>query len=205
MTSSKLTSNCRKLWAISSRLRGRGQVAIGARFRCDAPLVCNGEGSVTIGDDVGIGYPLAPKLGSGSVLIQARPKNATIIIGDRTEFSNNISIIAINSIKLGEDCLISDLVSICDSDFHDLDPKQRAHPKHRSESDGQVRDVVIGNNVWICSRALILSGARIGDDSVVAAGAVVRGEFPNAVLIGGVPARTIRSFGAACPIAPVQS
>ncbi|MEL7466314.1 MAG: CatB-related O-acetyltransferase [Pseudomonadota bacterium] len=54
-------------------------------------------------------------------------------------------------------------------------------------------DVVIGSDVWIGRGATILSGANIGDGAIVAAGAVVTGAVAPYEIVGGVPARTIRS------------
>lgn len=57
------------------------------------------------------------------------------------------------------------------------------------------RPVVIGNNVWIGDRVIILPGVTIGDGSVIAAGAVVTHDVrPNSV-VGGVPARLIAMRG----------
>ncbi|WP_366943121.1 DapH/DapD/GlmU-related protein [uncultured Victivallis sp.] len=53
-----------------------------------------------------------------------------------------------------------------------------------------------GLNCWIGAKATILDGARIGDNSIVAAGAVVcRGEYPAGVILGGVPAKVIKRIG----------
>lgn len=52
-------------------------------------------------------------------------------------------------------------------------------------------NVVIGNDVWLATRAIILPGTTIGDGSIVAAGAVVRGEFPPMSVIAGSPAKVV--------------
>jgi acetyltransferase-like isoleucine patch superfamily enzyme len=52
-------------------------------------------------------------------------------------------------------------------------------------------DVVIGDDVWIGARAIILPGARIGAGAIIAAGAVVRGEIPAMAIAAGVPARVV--------------
>jgi acetyltransferase-like isoleucine patch superfamily enzyme len=52
---------------------------------------------------------------------------------------------------------------------------------------------VIENGAWVCARAIILPGVRIGKGSVVAAGAVVTHDVPPGVTVAGVPARIIRS------------
>lgn len=51
---------------------------------------------------------------------------------------------------------------------------------------------VVGNDVWIGERALIMGGVKIGDGAVVGAGAVVTKDVPNYAIVGGVPARLIR-------------
>lgn len=52
-------------------------------------------------------------------------------------------------------------------------------------------DVVIGDDVWLATRAVILPGTTIGNGSIVAAGAVVRGDFPPLSIIAGSPARIV--------------
>lgn len=54
------------------------------------------------------------------------------------------------------------------------------------------RSVVIGENVWIGARAIVLGGTRIGDDAIIGAGAVVRGDVPPAATAAGNPARIVR-------------
>lgn len=52
----------------------------------------------------------------------------------------------------------------------------------------------IGSNVWIATGATVIGGVRIGDNSVVAAGAVVTSDVPADTLVGGNPAWVIRSI-----------
>jgi acetyltransferase-like isoleucine patch superfamily enzyme len=53
---------------------------------------------------------------------------------------------------------------------------------------------VIGNNVWIAAGATVIGGVTIGDHAVVAAGSVVTKDVPADTLVGGNPARVIRSI-----------
>jgi hypothetical protein len=52
--------------------------------------------------------------------------------------------------------------------------------------------IVLGRNVWVGSNATILQGVTIGDNAVVAAGAVVSRDVPANTIVGGVPARIIK-------------
>lgn len=54
-------------------------------------------------------------------------------------------------------------------------------------------DIVIGNDVWIGFEAVILAGVHIGDGAIVAARAVVTNDVSPYAIVGGVPARVIRS------------
>jgi len=57
--------------------------------------------------------------------------------------------------------------------------------------------VKIGSGSWIGTNAVILPGTTLGRNTVVAAGAVVRGEFPDHVVLGGVPAKILRHYSEA--------
>lgn len=54
------------------------------------------------------------------------------------------------------------------------------------------KKVIVGNDVWIGSHALILGGVKIGDGAVIGAGAVVTKDVPPYAIVGGVPASIIR-------------
>ena len=69
---------------------------------------------------------------------------------------------------------------------HDMDPEKRQalHPA----------PVHIGKRVWIGANATICPGVTIGDNAVVAAGAVVVKDVPADTIVGGVPAKIIRAI-----------
>lgn len=54
--------------------------------------------------------------------------------------------------------------------------------------------IVIGRNVWVGASATILPGVTIGDNAIIAAGAVVTKDVAENTIIGGVPARVIKSL-----------
>lgn len=52
-------------------------------------------------------------------------------------------------------------------------------------------DIIIGNDVWICQNAIILSGVRIGNGAIIGAGSVVTRDIPAYALAVGIPAKVI--------------
>ncbi len=85
-----------------------------------------------------------------------------------------------NSITIGEDVAIAKEVIIRDGDLHKISNSVGTAP------------IVIGNHVWIGTRAMILKGVTIGDGAVVAAGAVVTKDVPPNCVVAGVPARVVK-------------
>lgn len=65
----------------------------------------------------------------------------------------------------------------------------------RAPWDEERTGVDIGKNVWVGANCVLLPGCVIGDNSVIAAGSIVRGTVPAGELWGGVPARKIRTIG----------
>lgn len=54
--------------------------------------------------------------------------------------------------------------------------------------------VIIGNNVFVGSRSIILYDVNIGNNVIIGAGSVVTKDIPDGVVVAGVPARVIGSF-----------
>ncbi len=121
------------------------------------------------------------------VLIQGSGK---ITIGYRS-FIGSFSIIGCNDeITIGENVMIAQSVSIRDTDhnFEDTD-------KPMIQQGTTTAPVIIGDDVWIGYGAVITKGIRIGSGSIIAANAVVTKDVPPKTIVGGVPAKVIRSRG----------
>ena len=74
-----------------------------------------------------------------------------------------------------------------DFEAHGIEPNKR-------RSVGEIGEVKIGKNVWVGNNVTILKNSEIGDNSIVAAGSIVNKKFPPNVVIGGIPAKIIKSL-----------
>jgi acetyltransferase-like isoleucine patch superfamily enzyme len=108
----------------------------------------------------------------------------TISIGDHTHIGENCHLRGGGKLVIGDWCQIANHSIILTGN----------HPINGGKYYGNIelRDVKIGNNVWIASGAIILPGVEIGDNSVVAAGAVVSKPVAANVVVAGVPARVVK-------------
>jgi acetyltransferase-like isoleucine patch superfamily enzyme len=123
-------------------------------------------------------------------------------VGDFT-LLNGALIMAEEKIEIGSYCLISWGVGIADSDFHPLEPAQRLidaqalapfFKERPPRPELKTAPVKIYNNVWIGMNALILKGVTIGENSVVAAGAVVTRSVPANTIVAGNPAIAVKTL-----------
>ncbi len=109
-----------------------------------------------------------------------------ISLGESVGVNNGLLIIAARSVEIGDGCLIGKDVQILDFDAHGIAPEERR------SSIGKISPVVLGRHVWIGNDVILLKGTKIGDNSIVAAGAVVPGgDYPANVILGGNPARVL--------------
>ena len=149
--------------------------------------LCAGDGHVEFGTNCTLGYKLGGFHRGGSIEFQARYPDSRIKIGNHVATNNNLMVCAANYIEIGDHTLIGQFVTIIDHDAHGIDPEKRREP-------GEIGQVIIGRNTWLGNNVTIMKNTEIGDNSIVAAGAVVTGKFPANVIIGGVPAKIIKNI-----------
>ena len=106
-------------------------------------------------------------------------KNAKMDIGDLT-LNYDSKIYCFNSIKIGNNVVISENCIIRDSDNHKINDNEISKP------------IIIEDDVWIGMNSTILKGVKIGKGAIVAAGSVVTRDVPQNVIVAGVPAKVIR-------------
>lgn len=116
-------------------------------------------------------------------------KDASLIIGDKVGMSNT-TIVATQSITVGNNVLIGGGTTIVDSDFHSLNT---AHwHTDLDEKNMKSLPVFIRDNVFIGMNSIILKGVTVGSNSIIAAGSVVFKNIPDNQVWGGNPAVFIK-------------
>lgn len=120
--------------------------------------------------------------------ITTNRKYSKVIIGNNVGMSS-VTISAFEKIVIGDNTLVGGNVLITDSDWHPLSITDR-----HQDTNAITKPVVIGNNVFIGTRSIILKGSIIGDNSVIGAGSVVSGTIPPNVVACGNPCKVIRTL-----------
>jgi len=145
-----------------------------------------GKGRLIVGDDVLIDGRCNFKFAFRYT------KNPTLQIGNNTGMGHECTFTVGKSIIIGDHCRIASGVTMFDTPGHPLDPEGRKAGEPAAEQD--VKPIQIGNNVWIGRNATIFPGVTIGDNSVVATGACVIASVPPDTVVGGNPARAMKSL-----------
>lgn len=109
-----------------------------------------------------------------------------VTLGDGVFFNRGCHVVVREGLTVGDHTLFGEGVSI-----HDDNHIPGLGPEPIASRGFTARPIVIGANVWVGAKVVILPGVRIGDNAVVAAGAVVTRDVPPRTIAGGVPARVI--------------
>lgn len=109
-----------------------------------------------------------------------------VTIGDCVLMSPGSRISASDDITLGDGVMLANGAYITDSDWHTI--------YDRTVRDERSYPVTIGDNVWLGDHATVLKGVTIGENSVIAARAVVTRDVPANVVVAGSPAKVIKEL-----------
>ncbi len=97
------------------------------------------------------------------------------------------------------DCVILDCARVvigdnvlCGPKVQIVTPLHPIDPEERLKGLEYAKEIIIGNNVWIGSGAIISGGVTIGDNTTIGAGSVVTRDIPSNVFAAGVPCRIIK-------------
>ena len=117
-------------------------------------------------------------------------------IGEYIRIGNNVGIGEFaylgggGGLTIGDDCIVGQYFS-CHPENHCFEDTTKLIRKQGVTRKG----IDVGKNCWIGSKVTILDGVTIGDNCVIAAGAVVTKDMPSGSVIGGVPAKVLKSIG----------
>lgn len=141
------------------------------------------KNGIQFGDNVSIGA-------FGRVIVSTSLDN----IGDKIKIGNNVGIGEFaylggaGGLEIGDECIIGQYLS--------------CHPENHIYSDLNIsiryqgvtrKGIKIGNNCWVGAKVTVLDGVIVGNGCIIAAGSVVTKSFPDNSIIGGVPARILKS------------
>lgn len=116
-------------------------------------------------------------------------------VGDNFHAEKNLHIGVVSHMRIGKDVLVGSNVLIVDHNhgsIRDGDQSLLLPPADRALTRG--RPISIGDRVWIGDGAIILPGTTLGEGSIVAANAVVSGDFPPGTLVSGPRSVAVRTI-----------
>jgi acetyltransferase-like isoleucine patch superfamily enzyme len=188
-----------RLWAW---MRWAG--AIGPQDRVARRFHTFGEGSIiafppgdSFGEEhiaIGRGTILAAQVTMSAGMAPGRPLAAGAVspvlrIGDRCVIGRGNHLVAHRSLVIGDDVMTGPNCYVTDQNHIYSDPDVPVGQQYPSEDP-----VEIGSGSWLGAGAVILPGSHLGRNTVVAAGAVVHGTFPDHAVLAGVPAKVMRTY-----------
>lgn len=168
------------------RLTGARQLTLGRGVKIEelAEIQCRSDRGVVFGDGVTIGRAVSIRPSS----YYGHARGEGLVVGAGSAIGAHSWIGASGHVAIGTDVLLGPRVTILPENhvFQSTD--------HTIKSQGVARNrIIIEDDCWIGAASTILAGVRIGRGSIVAAGAVVARDVPPYSIVGGVPARVIKS------------
>ena len=124
-----------------------------------------------------------------------------ITIDEYSSIRHNSVVWSSNNIQIGKYVIISDHVVISDNNSHPIEPEKRKEmilsgwsTKLWKWNNSTSSAIIIEDNVWIGKDSKILKGVTIGENSIVAIGAVVVKDVPKNVIVAGNPAKIVKNI-----------
>lgn len=112
---------------------------------------------------------------------------SNIHVGENFYANFGCVILDVCEVRIGDNCMIAPQVGIYTA-THPIDPVARNSGKEFG------KPITIGDNCWIGGQAVINPGVTLGDNVVIASGAVVTKSFGDNVVLGGNPAKVIKTI-----------
>ena len=168
------------LAVINARWALRHADHVGTRVRLRGRPAITNRGRMVIGERVQLVSTIA-------TLELVSDEGGLLEIGERTLVNFGCSLVATELVRIGAHSHIGPYTMMQDNDFHRIEPERRLE---RPPS----KPIIVGDNVWIGARVIIMAGVTVGEDSVIGAGSVVTSDVPPRTLAAGVPARVVKEL-----------
>ena len=180
-----------RLMAVFDAFHAGAEVGEGLRLGLQARLLTpNAETRVKIGSNCAI---------RGIVRCEGEGR---AVIGDLVYIGDKVIVSVLNRVEIGDGALLAHRVQVFDNDTHPADAAEREAHYRSILKFGPRRDfsiasapVRIGRRCWIGFGAAVMKGVDVGDEAIVAAGAVVTRDVPSGATAAGVPARVVGRRG----------
>lgn len=168
------------------RISGARQLTLGRGVKIEelAEIQCRSDRGVVLGDGVTIGRAVSIRPSS----FYGHTRGEGFIVGAGSAIGALSWIGASGHVAIGTDVLLGPRVTILPENH----VFRSVHHTIKSQGVARTR-VIIEDDCWIGAASTILAGVRIGKGSIVAAGAVVTKDVPPFSIVGGVPARILKS------------
>jgi len=163
----------------------------GWKLRLRGRLRLDGLAFIGPGCRLEVGPDAVLELGRWSWLghgCKIRCHEGRVSVGAKTVMGQECTISAYQHVSIGRECVIADRVMLIDFDHGSVEVERPIRLQGIYK-----RDVEVGHNVWVGYGACILRGVTVGDNAIVGTNAVVTRDVPENAVVGGVPARVLRT------------
>ena len=187
-----------KLYPLKRMLLRCCGVEVGKNVSIASSVYITGQGKLVLKDGVRLAHNVQIFC-DGEIVLGARVlvsennvlcASGRIEVGEGTEIyqSNMLTANESSSLKIGKNCQIAHMISMKTS-YHQIAPNGLC-----IAGEPRFSGIEIGDGCWICAGAIILPKVKIGEKSVVAAGAVVTKDVAPFSLVAGVPAAVKKTY-----------
>lgn len=126
----------------------------------------------------------------GSIFIE---ENGILRIGNNSGMSSTVIRVR-DSVTIGDNVNIGADTMILDTDCHSLDYLDRRTRSYQDSLNTKSSPVIIGDDVFVGARSIIMKGVTIGARSIIGAGSVVTHNIPEDSIAGGNPCKVLKSI-----------
>lgn len=194
---------CGLLWSKAIQLvygwmvmrRSRCFVSPRSTIRCRSKIKT--DGFLMVAEDTvidalstdGIRFGNGVSVGRGTTIIctgSVKTLGKGLVVGNNVGLGEKCHYGCAGGIEIGDNTIMGIYVTMHSENHIFVDPSQPIRAQGVTH-----KGIRIGRDCWLGAKVTVLDGAVIGNGCVVAAGAVVRGTFPDKCIIGGVPAKII--------------